>query len=176
MSLIELSRTAKKSFFRIGMWNSRPPPFREKTILNFHFDYLNTPLKKTMKTFRYSELEISNHFHSNFAFKINWDIERRQLNILFLFKHTVFILFQMISTMYCKSKTGHTLHRKHCATFWLLLTCAISALQRSWSRFHFIHLIVLIKPRLKKTTRAYFVQAQELGIWSRSLLCILIEI
>ena len=26
------------------MWNSRPSPFREKTILNFHFDYLNTSL------------------------------------------------------------------------------------------------------------------------------------
>ena len=23
------------------MWNSRPPPFTAKTILNFHFDYLN---------------------------------------------------------------------------------------------------------------------------------------
>ena len=35
----------KKSFFRIGMWNSRlPPPFMEKTILNFHFDYLNPSL------------------------------------------------------------------------------------------------------------------------------------
>ena len=36
----------KKSFFRIGMWNSRPlpPPFTEKNILNFHFDYLNTSL------------------------------------------------------------------------------------------------------------------------------------
>ena len=31
-------------------------------------------LKKTMKTFRYSELEISSHFHSHSAFKINWDI------------------------------------------------------------------------------------------------------
>ena len=30
---------SKKSFFRIGMWNSRPP-FMEKNILNFHFDYL----------------------------------------------------------------------------------------------------------------------------------------
>ena len=26
------------------MWNSRPPPFMEKTILNFHFDYLTTRL------------------------------------------------------------------------------------------------------------------------------------
>ena len=27
------------------MWNSRPsPPFMEKTILNFHFDYLTSPL------------------------------------------------------------------------------------------------------------------------------------
>ena len=40
---------SKKTFFRIGMWNSRPPPppstFMEKTILNFHFDYLTTPLR-----------------------------------------------------------------------------------------------------------------------------------
>ena len=35
---------SKKSFFRIGMWNSRPPPFMEKTILNFHFDYLHPSL------------------------------------------------------------------------------------------------------------------------------------
>ena len=38
----------KKSFFRIGMWHSRPPrdppPFMAKTILNFHFDYLNPSL------------------------------------------------------------------------------------------------------------------------------------
>ena len=33
-----------KSFFRIGMWHSRPPPFMEKTILNFHFDYLTPSL------------------------------------------------------------------------------------------------------------------------------------
>ena len=35
---------SKKSFLGIGMWNSRPPPFMEKTILNFHFDFLNIPL------------------------------------------------------------------------------------------------------------------------------------
>ena len=39
---------SKKSFFRIAMWNSRsPPPFMEKTILNFHFDYLNPSLSQT---------------------------------------------------------------------------------------------------------------------------------
>ena len=27
------------------MWNSRPPPFMEKTILNFHFDYLTPSLR-----------------------------------------------------------------------------------------------------------------------------------
>ena len=26
------------------MWNSRPPPFMEKAILNFHFDYLTPRL------------------------------------------------------------------------------------------------------------------------------------
>ena len=30
----------KKSFFRLRMLNSRPPPFIEKVIFNFHFDYL----------------------------------------------------------------------------------------------------------------------------------------
>ena len=35
---------SKKSLFRIGRWNSRHPPFMEKNILNFHFDYLNTSL------------------------------------------------------------------------------------------------------------------------------------
>ena len=35
----------KKSFFRISMWNSRPPPPSwKKTILNFHFDYRNPSL------------------------------------------------------------------------------------------------------------------------------------
>ena len=38
----------KKSFFKIGMWHSRPPrdppPFMAKTILNFHFDYWNPSL------------------------------------------------------------------------------------------------------------------------------------
>ena len=29
------------------MWNSRPPPpFMEKTLLNFHFDYLNPSLRR----------------------------------------------------------------------------------------------------------------------------------
>ena len=33
------------SIFRIGMWNSRPPPpFMAKTLLNFHFDYLKPSL------------------------------------------------------------------------------------------------------------------------------------
>ena len=40
---------SKKSFFRIGMWHSRPPrdppPFMANTILNFHFDYLNPSLR-----------------------------------------------------------------------------------------------------------------------------------
>ena len=36
----------KKSFFRICMWNSRdPPPFMEKSILDFNFDYLNPSLR-----------------------------------------------------------------------------------------------------------------------------------
>ena len=34
----------KKSFFKIGMWHSRPPPFMANTILNFHFDYRHTSL------------------------------------------------------------------------------------------------------------------------------------
>ena len=29
------------------MWNSRPPPLHGKTILNFHFDYLNPSLSQT---------------------------------------------------------------------------------------------------------------------------------
>ena len=35
---------SKKSFFRIGMWHLRPPPFMAKAILNFHFDYLKPSL------------------------------------------------------------------------------------------------------------------------------------
>ena len=38
---------SKISFFRIDMWNLRPPTFMEKNILNFHFDYLNTSLMPT---------------------------------------------------------------------------------------------------------------------------------
>ena len=34
----------KKSFFKIGMWHSRPPPFMANAILNFHFDYLTPSL------------------------------------------------------------------------------------------------------------------------------------
>ena len=38
----------KKSFFKIGMWHSRPPrappPFMANAILNFHFDFLNPSL------------------------------------------------------------------------------------------------------------------------------------
>ena len=39
----------KNSFFRKGMWHSRPPrdppPFMAKAILNFHFDFLTTSLR-----------------------------------------------------------------------------------------------------------------------------------
>ena len=35
---------SKISFFRIGMWNLRPPTFMAKNILNFHFDYLKASL------------------------------------------------------------------------------------------------------------------------------------
>ena len=40
----------KKSFFKIGMWHSRPPrdpppPFMGNTILNFHFDYWHPSLR-----------------------------------------------------------------------------------------------------------------------------------
>ena len=34
----------KKSFFRIGIWHSRPPPFMAKTIFNFHFEDLTPSL------------------------------------------------------------------------------------------------------------------------------------
>ena len=38
----------KKSFFKIGMWHSRPyrdpPPFMANAILNFHFDFLTPSL------------------------------------------------------------------------------------------------------------------------------------
>ena len=43
----------KKSFFRIGTYRyihvelETPPPFMEKPILNFHFDYLNPSLSQT---------------------------------------------------------------------------------------------------------------------------------
>ena len=44
----------KKIFFKIGMWHSRPPsrppPFMAKTILNFHFDYLNPSLSLRILT------------------------------------------------------------------------------------------------------------------------------
>ena len=29
----------------IGMWNSRPPPFMEKSILSFHFHYVHPSLR-----------------------------------------------------------------------------------------------------------------------------------
>ena len=39
---------SRKSFFKIGIWHSRPPrdppPFMVNTILNFHFDYWHTSL------------------------------------------------------------------------------------------------------------------------------------
>ena len=43
----------KKSFFRIGIWDSRPlrdppPPIHGKTILNFHFDYLTPSLSQNV--------------------------------------------------------------------------------------------------------------------------------
>ena len=41
----------KKSFFKIGMWHSRPPrdppPFMANAIFNFHFDFLNPSLSRT---------------------------------------------------------------------------------------------------------------------------------
>ena len=41
----------KKSFFKIGMWQSRPPrdppPFMANAILNFHFDFLKPSLSTT---------------------------------------------------------------------------------------------------------------------------------
>ena len=40
----------QKSYFRIGMWHSRPPPFMANTILNFHFDYWNTSLTDNLKS------------------------------------------------------------------------------------------------------------------------------
>ena len=42
----------KKSFFKIGMWHSRPPrdppAFMANTILNFHFDYRHTSLSASV--------------------------------------------------------------------------------------------------------------------------------
>ena len=42
----------KKSFFKIGMWHSRPPrdpplPFMANAILNFHVDYWHTSLSSS---------------------------------------------------------------------------------------------------------------------------------
>ena len=53
---------SKKIIFRIGMWNSRPtPPFIEKSILNFHFDYLTPSLKFTNSILISSPQTISRH-------------------------------------------------------------------------------------------------------------------
>ena len=45
----------KKSFFKIGMWHSRPPrdppPFMANAILNFHFDFL-TPSLSSFRSFK----------------------------------------------------------------------------------------------------------------------------
>ena len=42
----------KKSFFKIGMWHSRPPrdppPFMANAILNFHFDFLTPSLSGSL--------------------------------------------------------------------------------------------------------------------------------
>ena len=39
------------------MWDSRrPPPFMEKTILNFHFDYLIICLRSTNVIYTYTAL------------------------------------------------------------------------------------------------------------------------
>ena len=58
---------SKKSFFRIGMWNSRPPPSWKKTILNFHFDYLHPSLIITL--FSENSTTFSTGFnHCNFSF------------------------------------------------------------------------------------------------------------
>ena len=47
----------KNHFFRIGMWNSRPPPPSwKKNILNFHFDYLNTRLTCSAGRMRFSRI------------------------------------------------------------------------------------------------------------------------
>ena len=49
----------KKSFFKIGMWHSRPPrdppPFMANAILNFHFDFLTPSLNKEMLIEKMSE-------------------------------------------------------------------------------------------------------------------------
>ena len=46
----------KKSFFKIGKWQTRPPrdphPFMANAILNFHFDYLTTSLIKSLSILR----------------------------------------------------------------------------------------------------------------------------
>ena len=61
---------SKKSFFRIVMWHSRPPPpFMANTILNFHFDYLITslisqyqPVKDITEVVPPSELHLDEDF------------------------------------------------------------------------------------------------------------------
>ena len=40
------SKWFSKTYFRIGMWHSRPPPFMARAILDFHFDYLKPSLSR----------------------------------------------------------------------------------------------------------------------------------
>ena len=68
---------SKKSFFRIGMWNSRPPPpFMEKKLLNFHFDYLIIRLRDPRKRKIWASLNFSaciflSPFFANFCY-VRW--------------------------------------------------------------------------------------------------------
>ena len=62
----------KKSFFKIGKWQTRPPrdppPFMANAILNFHFDFLNPSLSDILLCLNSSECP-NHHSFQGFAVK-----------------------------------------------------------------------------------------------------------
>ena len=76
----------KKSFFKIGMWHSRPPPpFMTKAILSFHFDYLKPSLRYLEIPDRYFCPNPNLIFWNPFLFIFLWtEIKRITMGIFFL--------------------------------------------------------------------------------------------
>ena len=124
----------KKTFFKIGMWHSRPPrdppPFMANAILNFHFDYLTTSLSVYRAKYKKSYYNYNTFHKSGWNSKILSMIKRRINSSV-----TEFILWAFSYKF--ETSPSHKIWWGTRRTYYCMKSCKVGSLTGKWAESAF---------------------------------------